>query len=112
MYNNLPNIDAVRTGNRIAQLRQERQLSRREVQEFFGFSSQQAVYKWEKGRSVPSADNLVALSWLFQTTIEDIIRTDRERGEVERTSPLPFIRGLNLWFIDGNLCAYYNANVI
>ena len=40
---------------------------------FMGFESQQAVYKWQRGESLPSVDNLYALSRLFGTTMDDIL---------------------------------------
>ena len=35
--------------------------------------SRQAVYKWEWGKSLPTVDNLYALSKLFGVTIENIL---------------------------------------
>ena len=60
-----PVIDLQETGKRIRALRKERHLSVRTVCEFMGGISQQAVYKWEAGISLPSLDNMYALSILF-----------------------------------------------
>lgn len=38
-----------------------------------GFAGPQAVYKWEWGKSLPTVDNLYALSRLFGVTIENIL---------------------------------------
>lgn len=52
-----------------------------------GFESEQAVYKWQRGDSLPTVDNLYALSRLFETTVDDILRGEREEDE----SPLSFL---------------------
>lgn len=53
---------------------------------FMGFESEQAVYKWQRGDSLPTVDNLYALSRLFETTVDDILRGEREEDE----GPLSF----------------------
>ena len=37
------------------------------------FESVQAVYNWQKGRSLPSLENLMVLSELFDEAIEGIL---------------------------------------
>ena len=51
----------------------EHNLSVKDVQEVFGFEYPQAVYKWIRGESLPSIDNLVVLALLFKTTIDKIV---------------------------------------
>ena len=68
-----PTIDVKATGARIRQLRMERGLTIRDVSEYMGFSTDQAVCKWQRGDSLPSLDNLYALSKLYETTMEDIL---------------------------------------
>lgn len=46
-----------------------------------GFESEQAVYKWQRGDSLPTVDNLYALSRLFGTSVDDILRGSREEDE-------------------------------
>lgn len=46
-----------------------------------GFESDQAVYKWQRGDSLPTVDNLYALSRLFGTSVDDILRGSREEDE-------------------------------
>ena len=55
----LPSIDAEATARRIDSRRLENNLTVRDLQNVFGFSSPQAVYGWIRGKSVPSIDNLV-----------------------------------------------------
>lgn len=68
-----PTIDVKATGARIRKLRMERGLTIREVSEYMGFTTDQAVCKWQRGDSLPTVDNLYALSKLFGTTMEDIL---------------------------------------
>ena len=71
----LPSIDAEATAQRIDARRIENNLSVRDLQNVFGFSSPQAVYGWIRARSVPSIDNLVVLASVLHTTIDDLIVT-------------------------------------
>jgi len=68
-----PVIDLPATGENILRLRQARGLSVRDLQEFFGFEEPQAIYKWQKGQSLPTVDNLYALGALLEVPIEDIL---------------------------------------
>lgn len=45
-----PVIDPVATGENILRLRQERGLSVRDLQAYFGFEEPQAIYKWQRGK--------------------------------------------------------------
>ncbi len=71
----LPAIDAEATARRIDARRIENNLSVRDLQLVFGFSSPQAVYGWIRAKSVPSVDNLVVLAHVLNTTIDDLIIT-------------------------------------
>lgn len=75
---NYPTIDLKATGERIKQLRKEKNLKVRDISKFMGFSEPQAVYKWQRGDSLPTVDNLYALSVLFETPMEQIIIVRRE----------------------------------
>ena len=76
-----PVIDAKATGVRIRELRLQNHLTVEQIAQFMGFESVQAVYKWQRGDSLPTVDNLYALSILFQTTIDDILQGSRETDE-------------------------------
>ncbi len=73
MYNYFPVIDLSATGKNIVALRKARGLTVRDIQDFFGFEEPQAVYKWQQGKSLPTVDNLLALSVLLGVTIEKIL---------------------------------------
>ena len=66
-------IDMAATGANIKRLRQEYGLTVRDIQEAMGFDVPSAVYKWERGRSLPSLEHLMALSKLFDVRMEDIL---------------------------------------
>ena len=68
-----PTIDVKATGARIKELRRECGLTIREVSEYMGFTTDQAVCKWQRGESLPTVDNLYALSKLYGKRMEDIL---------------------------------------
>ena len=69
----LPTIDMVKTGEKIEHLRKARGFTVSELQDCLGFNTPQSIYKWQKGKVVPTIDHLVALSSLFGVTIDEII---------------------------------------
>ena len=79
-----PVIDLAATGENIIRLRKAKGYTVAELQEFFGFEAPQAIYKWQQGKTLPSTDNLYALSYLFEVPMEEILvplefqRIDRE----------------------------------
>ena len=68
-------ISPKETGRNIQQLMKLRGLKVRDLQEACGFEQPQAVYKWIHGQSLPSIDNLLVLSKLFNSTVESILVT-------------------------------------
>ena len=69
----LPSIDMVKTGENIARLRQQSGLTVKDLQDLFGFTTPQAIYKWQHGTALPTVDNLVVLSAVFGVRIDDIL---------------------------------------
>lgn len=69
----IPTIDMVKTGQNIVHLRKEKGLSVKDIQNIFGFSTPQAIYKWQQGTALPSVDNLVVLAVIFQVQVDDIL---------------------------------------
>lgn len=76
-------IDMVKTGENIARLRRENNLTIREVQNAFGFSTPQAIFKWQRGENMPNLDNLVFLADLFGVSVGDILVIRKEEAEEE-----------------------------
>ena len=72
-YVMFPVIDPEATGRNIQRLRQQRGLSVRDLQAYFGFTEPQAIYKWQSGRSLPTVDNLLALSALLGVPMDRIL---------------------------------------
>ncbi len=68
-----PVIDKKATGANIRRLLKNSGYDIRELQKYFGFDAPQAIYKWERGASLPSVDNLAALSFLLGVPIEGIL---------------------------------------
>ncbi len=66
-------IDMAATGRNIARLRESHGYSVADLQEYFGFEAPQAIYKWQKGQSLPSMDNLYDLSYLLGVPMEEIL---------------------------------------
>ena len=74
----IPAIDMVATGRNIMKLRKAAGLSVREIQNIFGFTTPQAIYKWQHGTAMPTIDNLVVLAAVLDVTIDEIIVVQRE----------------------------------
>ena len=72
MYN-FPTIDMIKTGENIRKLRMQAGLKVKDLQEVFGFSTPQAIYKWQHGSAMPTVDNLVVLASVFQVKLDDIL---------------------------------------
>ena len=72
----VPYINTVATGENINRMRIEAGFSVREMQEVFGFTTPQAIYKWIHGTAMPSIDNLVILAAVLGGTMDEIIVVD------------------------------------
>ena len=68
-----PVIDMIATGKNILSLRREKGFTVRDLQEFFGFEEPQAIYRWQYGKTLPSVDNLYALSAILGVSMEEIL---------------------------------------
>ena len=68
-----PVIDLIATGSNIRRLRMARGLTVRDLQSYFGFEEPRAIYKWQKGESLPTVDNLYALGILFEVPMDQIL---------------------------------------
>lgn len=69
----IPTIDMKKTGENIFRLRVESGYSVRDLQEIFGFTTPQAIYKWQRGLALPTLDNLAVLAAIFHVRIDDIL---------------------------------------
>ena len=71
--NRIPAIDMTATGINITRLRVNAGLTVKDLQDIFGFSTPQAIYKWQRGTALPTVDNLVVLAAVFGVRIDDIL---------------------------------------
>lgn len=72
-------IDTVATGATIKAMMKKRNLTVIDIQSRCCLQTQMAVYKWLRGDSIPTIDNLVILAELFGCKIDDLIKTRRIR---------------------------------
>ena len=79
---NIPMINVMGTGEKILRLRKEKGLSVKDLQDIFGFTTPQAIYKWQHGAALPTVDNLVVLAAVFDVGIEEILVVE-ERDEMK-----------------------------
>ena len=70
-----PVIDLVKTGKNIKYLREQTGISVKDLQEVLGFSTPQAIYKWQWGDTLPDIQNLLLMAKLFNVKVEDILVT-------------------------------------
>ncbi len=70
---NMPVVDMIATGRRIQDLRKIAGLSVKDLQDIFGFTTPQAIYKWQHGTALPTIDNLIVLSAIFGVPMDEII---------------------------------------
>jgi len=80
--NRIPVIDMTETGINITRLRIRAGLTVKDVQDVFGFSTPQAIYKWQRGTALPTVDNFVVLAALFGVRIDDIL-IFQDRGVIQ-----------------------------
>ena len=71
--NRIPVIDMTATGINSTRLRINAGLTVKDLQDIFGFSTPQAIYKWQRGTALPTVDNLVVLATVFGVRIDDIL---------------------------------------
>ena len=69
----IPVVNLKQTGQNICFLREQSGNSVKELQLLLGFATPQAIYKWQHGDSLPTVDNLVALSAIFSVPIDSIL---------------------------------------
>ena len=71
-------IDMMKTGQNIIRLRKNAGLSVKDLQDALGFSTPNAIYKWQQGLALPTLDNLVVLADMLGVTLDDIVVTDQK----------------------------------
>lgn len=72
----VPIVDMKLTGQNIASLRTQRGISVRDLQLMLGFTTPQSIYKWQRGETLPTIENLAALACILGVTIDAIVAVE------------------------------------
>ena len=71
---NMPaSLDAVQTGRKIENAIKQSGYSIRELQEMLGLSCPQPIYRWIRGCTLPSIDNLYMLSRILKVPMDELL---------------------------------------
>ena len=73
MISSETSIDIVKMGKHLKKLAQRNGYSVKDIQQYLGLSCPQPVYRWYKGFILPSVDNLLRLSELYQVHMEELL---------------------------------------
>ena len=73
MTEEMPVINMTATGSNIKTLIKAKGFKVTELQNILGFNTPQSIFKWMRGESIPSIDNLVILAHILNVTIDEII---------------------------------------
>ena len=79
-----PTIDKKKTGIHLRKIMDERGVTVKDIQKYLGLGSVQSVYHWLNGISMPTIDNLYALSELFRMPVDDMLCGNRKRFHVHK----------------------------
>ena len=69
----LPVVNKRDTGVNLRRIMDERGFTVKDIQHYLKLGSVQSVYHWLNGISLPTVDNLYALSYLFQVPVDDML---------------------------------------
>ena len=79
----IPTIDMKATGIRLKRIMKMYGFSVKDVQQYLNLGSVQSIYHWLNGQSMPTIDNLYALSELFQIPIDAMVCGNRKPIQAE-----------------------------
>lgn len=77
-----PTIDKIATGKQIKKIMDEKGITVRQIQQYLGLSCVQGIYHWFDGSSLPTLDNLYALSELLQVPMDVLVQGNRKPLQV------------------------------
>lgn len=92
----IPLIDREKTGQQIRKIMDERGITVQEVQKYLCLGCVQSIYHWFHGMSLPSLDNLYALSELMQVPMDALICG--ERGCVQMRPEKPVQKRMRFFY--------------
>ena len=68
-----PNIDIEKTGIKLKTMIKASGYTVKYIQKYLCLACPQSIYKWFKGKALPSVENLYALSVLLNVHMEDLL---------------------------------------
>lgn len=92
----VPIIDKKGTGIQLRKFMDERRFAVKDIQKYLGLGSVQSVYHWLNGISLPTLDNLYALSELFNVSVDEMLCGNRR-----------YVPGKSVYPGVGRFYAYY-----
>lgn len=101
MISSKTSIDMISTGKHLKNLARKFGYSVKEIQQYLGLSCPQPVYRWYKGAILPSIDNLLKLSELYNLHMEELlIKTNQHRFvfEVEEMKSYNFEERIRAYY--------------
>lgn len=81
-----PNIDMIKTGQKIKECVQKTGYTVKDIQKILNLSCPQPVYRWFKGQILPSVDHLYTLSRIMGVHMEELIVTKNDTAIKEKHS--------------------------
>ena len=87
-FKRYPVIDMAATGKNLRRIMNSRGISVRELQKYLGLAAPQSIYHWFDGRSVPTIDNLYAMSVLFHVPLDTLIVGNRQYVDTDRSAAM------------------------
>ena len=102
MFRSKTTIDMEKTGRNLQGYVDKFGYSVKDIQQYLGLSCPQSIYRWFKGGVLPSVDNLLRLSELFNVHMEELIvkRTSRNYYvdySVSETDSILFIQRIQAY---------------
>lgn len=68
-----PIIDMEKTGSYIKEICKKNGIRAKDIKNRLCMSSVQSVYDWFHGKTLPSVDNLLALSWILGESMDELL---------------------------------------
>ncbi len=78
-----PVINVAATAAKIKAYRIRAGYSVREIQNIFNFSSPEAIYAWEKGKYLPTIDNMIVIASMYRVKVDDFVVTSNVEIECD-----------------------------
>ena len=66
-------VDSIQTGKNIKTIIRQKGMKIVDIQSAFGFNTPQAIYKWFRGDSIPTIDNIVMMTEIFGCRMDEIV---------------------------------------